>query len=67
MIKKTYLIPEFYIHKEPYCDECKIPLKDAGRTLMVNPPLHVYKCPRCGVEYNLKEADLQGEWKWRSI
>lgn len=67
MIKKSFLFPQFYIHKEAYCDECDIKLVDTGMQLMSNPPLQVMKCPRCNKEYNISTLELQGEWKWRMM
>lgn len=67
MIKKKYLFPEYYIHKVPYCDECNIPLKDTGQQLLVNPPISMHICPRCGKEYTFNVNELQGEWKWRTL
>lgn len=67
MIQKQFLFPEYYIKKIPTCDKCKTSLESTGTVLMSNPPLYVYKCPRCQEIYNIKEDDLQGEWKWRSI
>lgn len=67
MIQKQFLFPEYYIKKVPTCDKCKISLESTGTVLMSNPPLYVYKCPRCQEIYNIREDDLQGEWKWRPI
>lgn len=67
MIKQTFLFPEYYVHKEAYCDECNIKLQDTGMQLMSNPPLQIMKCPKCGKEYNISTQDLQGHWRWRSM
>lgn len=67
MIKKSYLIPEFYIHKIPYCDDCDEQLKDTGIALMSNPPQYQYICPKCNKTYTFNDKDIQGEWKWRTI
>ena len=67
MIKKTYLFPQFFIHKQAFCDDCNIPLTDTGVQLLSNPPLQVMKCSKCNKEYNIKVSDLLGEWKWRVL
>ena len=68
MIDKHYLFPEVYIAKIPKCDDCKgIVLKQTGQVLMSNPALIQYKCPNCDKIYNIREDELQGEWKWRTI
>lgn len=68
MIDKHFLFPEFYIAKIPKCDDCKgIVLRQTGQILMSNPPLIQYKCPSCGKIYDIREDELQGEWKWRAI
>lgn len=67
MIRKQYVYPECYINKIPICDDCKETLKDTGRRLMSNPPLIVLQCPKCKREYNYRENELQGEWKWKTI
>lgn len=66
-IKKQFLIPEYYIHKIPICDDCNVELEDTGRMLMSNPPLTVLKCSKCNKEYQINSYELQGEWKWRTI
>lgn len=68
MIDKHFLFPEFYIAKIPKCDDCKgIVLQQTGQILMSNPALIQYKCPNCGKIYDIREDELQGEWKWRAI
>lgn len=67
MIHKQFLIPEYYIHKIPMCDNCKIELESTETVLASYPPLYPYKCPHCGEIYNIREQDLKGEWKWRTI
>ena len=67
MIDKHYLFPECYIAKIPKCDECKVTLNQEPYTLMSNPPILVFKCPKCNKEYHYNENELKGEWKWRTI
>ena len=67
MIKKEFLIPEFYINKRAFCDNCDVELQDTGTRLMSNPPLIVLRCSKCNKEYNIRSDELQGEWKWRTI
>lgn len=67
MIEKQYLIPECYINKVPKCDECKVELWNTGVELLSTNCLRVYQCPNCNKKYNIPAADLQGEWKWRTI
>lgn len=67
MIKKTFLIPQLYVHKEAYCDDCNIPLSNTRTALLSDPPQYVFKCEKCKREYYISENDLQGEWKWRAI
>lgn len=49
------------------CDNCKIELESTETVLASYPPLYPYKCPHCGEIYNIREQDLKGEWKWRTI
>lgn len=67
MIEKHFLFPQYYILKIPKCDDCKIQLQDTGRRLLSNPPICIYKCPKCNREYNYNESQIQGEWKWRTL
>lgn len=67
MIKKSYLFPEFYIHKQAYCDDCNLPLKNTNTQWLTNPPMQVFVCEKCGKEYHVSIDELQGEWKWRTI
>lgn len=67
MIKKQFLIPEFYIHKIPYCDVCDRELEEQPYIVMTNPPQHTFKCPSCNKEYTYREDEVKGEWKWRTI
>lgn len=67
MIKQTFLFPQYYVQKTPYCDECSIPLVSTGVVYMSDPPLYEYKCSNCGKTYTYKETEIQGEWRWRSI
>lgn len=67
MIKSQYLLPEFYIRKYPICDICNKELVKQSYELMTNPVTYVYKCPNCNKEYNYREDELRGEWKWRTI
>lgn len=69
VIKKTYLFPQFYIHKQAFCDDCdnvilehtgNIVTQEAGEQLE-------YRCPKCNKIYLFSENDLKGEWKWRTI
>lgn len=66
-IKNNYLIPECYIQKEAYCDDCNEKLISTGITLMSFPPQVEMKCPKCNKRYNFYEKELEGEWKWRTI
>lgn len=65
MIKNHYLIPEYYIAKIPYCDDCNIPLTAQSYELLSSPPKKVFICANCNKEYYYLPSELQGEWKWR--
>lgn len=67
MIKQSFLFPEYYVHKEAYCDECNIKLHDTGMELLSNPPIKVLQCSQCGKEYKISSSELQGHWRWRTI
>jgi hypothetical protein len=67
MIKNTFLFPQYYIQKVPYCDICNIPLTGTGTVIMTNPPMHEYVCESCHKKYSFSENEIQGEWRWRSI
>ena len=67
MIRNKFLIPECYVYKIPYCDECNIELKDTNTMVPTDPPKWKYICPNCNKEYNFLETELRGEWKWRTI
>lgn len=67
MLEKHYLFPECYVAKIPKCDDCLVQLKDTGTMLMSNPPIYVYKCPKCNKEYNFNQTEIQGEWRWRTL
>lgn len=67
MIKKQFLIPEYYVHKIPMCDDCRIELQFTGVELPSCPPLLQHQCPKCGKVYTIPREDLQGEWKWRTL
>lgn len=67
MIEEHFLFPQYYIHKIPKCDTCKIELWNTNVELMSNPPQRVYQCPKCNEKYNISVDDLEGEWKWRMI
>lgn len=66
MIKKEFLIPECYIHKQAYCDDCGELLIDTGNQLLSSPPKTVMKCNKCNKFYHINVEELQGEWKWRT-
>lgn len=66
-IKNKYYIPEAYISKIPFCDNCGIELYNTNRELLSDPPQLVYKCSNCNTEYRFYSTDLQGRWKWREI
>ena len=51
MIKEEYLFPQYFVNKIPICDDCKEPLKNTNQQLLSNPPLLIYKCPKCNKEY----------------
>lgn len=67
MIVNRFLIPEFYVKPTPMCDNCKIELEDLGIEYLSNPPLSVYKCPKCNKEYKFTKGEITGYWKWRIV
>lgn len=67
MIKQVFLFPQYYVHKQPICDDCGQELFSTGITLVSNPPLVEHICKKCGKTYNISETDLRGEWKWRTM
>lgn len=67
MIKEEYLFPQYFVNKIPICDDCNEPLKNTNQQLLSNPPLLIYKCPKCNKEYYYKESEIRGEWKWKTI
>lgn len=67
MIERHFLFPEYYVQKVAKCDECKIELQDTGVTIMSNPPIMQYNCPKCGKIYEFTKTELEGGWKWRIL
>lgn len=67
MIKHEFLIPECYVNPVPLCDNCNIKLENQNVQYLSDPPLNVYKCPRCNKEYTFTNNEISGYWKWRRI
>lgn len=65
MIKEEKLIPEYYINRIPYCDDCNVRLIDTGRRLLSSPLQWSMKCPNCNKFYHINETELESEWVWK--
>lgn len=67
MIKKSFLFPECYVAKQPFCDDCNNQPLNMVAELTSNPPVYEYVCPKCNKKYQYNEREVIGEWKWKTI
>lgn len=67
MIKEIKMIPEYYIKRIAYCDDCGKELINTGSQLLSCPLKVVLKCKECNKYYHISENELQDEWKLKPV